>query len=249
VPWSNILFNHVFTERYSDFLLQCKERKEELDLYLLREFTLNYIFEWNKVRGVGHLKTINSFMQLLIFSDLPNIESTKIKKHIIEYEFTYNYIVEYISQILMHFTKNGEFNLLEYFNTVFIKNIDIWGLIMTYSVIIKYLIHKPSDTDNLQLSNLQLQLIDKIKYIMFHYLFEAPLKVIDIDKVALELQNLNSIIENTNINIVKKDLKRINEFKGGSIRKSIRNVRKTRKAIKAIKTKKAIKTRKKPYKK
>ncbi len=231
VPWSNILFNHVFTERYSEFLLECKERKEVLDLYLLREFTMNYIFEWNKVRGSGHLKAINSFMQLLIYNELPNIESKKVKKHVIEYDFTYYYIIEYISQILLHFTKNDEFQFLEYFNTVFIKNIDIWGLVMTYSVIIKYLIPIPTSSQMQQLSSEQKKLVDKIKYIMFHYLFEAPIKAIDVDKVATELQSLNTLISGTNpdinnINIVNNDLKTKYEFKGGSKgRKSIRKGR------------------------
>ncbi len=231
VPWSNILFNHVFTERYSEFLLECKERKEVLDLYLLREFTMNYIFEWNKVRGSGHLKTINSFMQLLIYNELPNIESKKVKKHVIEYDFTYYYIIEYISQILLHFTKNDEFQLLEYFNTVFIKNIDIWGLVMTYSVIIKYLMPDPTSSQ-MPLSS-QKKLVDKIKYIMFHYLFEAPSKAIDVEKVATELQSLNTLISGTNPdinnNIVNNDLKTKYGFKGGSKgRKSNKSTRKGR---------------------
>jgi hypothetical protein len=64
---------------------------------------------------------------------------------------------------------------------------------------------------------------------MFHYLFEAPLKVIDIDKVALELQELNKIantdinIANTNNNILEKDLK---DLKGGL---NVRNYNKRRK--------------------
>jgi len=210
VPWSNILFNHVFTEKYNTFLLLCEERNISLDLYSVREFVLDYIFEWNKIRGVGHLKTINSFFKLLIINDLPNIQSVKIKKHVIEYDFTYNYIVDYISQILLHFTKNNEFQLLEYFNTVFIKNIDIWGLVMTYSIIIKHLVKSSGDLT--QLSKSELMLVNKIKYIMFHYLFEAPLKVIDINKVAEELQSLNNVLE--------KDLKTLSEFKGGS---NIRN--------------------------
>jgi hypothetical protein len=206
VPWSNILFNHIFTERYNSFLLQCEERKILLDSYLVREFVLDYIFAWNKIRGVGHLKTINSFFKLLINNELPNIQSVKIKKHIIEYDFTYNYIVDYISQILLHFTVNSEFQLLDYFNNVFIKNIDTWGLVMTYSTIIKQLVKSSENTK--YLSKSELMLVNKIKYIMFHYLFEAPLKVIDINKVAEELQSLNNILE--------KDLKDFSEPKGGS---------------------------------
>jgi hypothetical protein len=137
---------------------------------------------------------------------MPNIQSVKVKKHVIEYDFTYNYIVDYISHILLHFTVNGEFQILEYFNTVFIKNIDTWGLVMTYSTIIKHLVKSSRELN--QLSKSELMLINKIKYIMFHYLFEAPLKVIDINKVAEELQSLN--------NIFKNDLKTLSSLKGGS---------------------------------
>jgi hypothetical protein len=226
VPWSNILFNHVFSKRYNAFLLQCKDL--ELDLYLVKEFVMDYIFLWNKERGVGHLKSINSFFKLLTYSKLPNIQSANIKKHVIEYEFTYNYIVDYISQILMHFTKNGEFQLLEYFNTVFIKNIDIWGLVMTYSVFIKKLIPSPSHMTRLTAE--QKHLVNKIKRIMFHYLFEAPVKVIDINKVAQELQSLNTIYDNI-IN-TNNDLKTFSELKGGSkSNKSNKNARKGRRRI------------------
>jgi hypothetical protein len=222
VPWSNILFNHDFTKMYNSFLFQCEERKVLLDTYLVREFVLDYIFAWNKIRGVGHLKTINSFFKLLINNELPNVQSVKIKKHVIEYDFTYNYIVDYISQILLHFTKNGEFQILDYFNNVFIKNIDTWGLVMTYSTIIKYLVKSNGELN--QLSKSELMLVNKIKYIMFHYLFESPLKVIDINKVAEELQSLNDILNantnnnnnNNNNNIFKKDLKDFSELKGGS---------------------------------
>lgn len=240
VPWSNILFNHDFTKMYNSFLFQCEERKILLDTYLVREFTLDYIFAWNKIRGVGHLKTINSFFKILVNvnNDMPNVQSVKVKKHVIEYDFTYNYIVDYISQILLHFTKNGEFQLLEYFNNVFIKNIDTWGLVMTYSTIVKYLVKSPGDTT--KLSKSESELVNKIKYIMFHYLFEAPLKVIDINKVSEELQSLNNILNaNTNNNILKKDLKdfsninNFNKIKGGS--KNYKNSKKRNTLKKTIK--------------
>jgi hypothetical protein len=252
VPWSNILFNHDFTKMYNSFLFQCEERKVTLDSYLVREFVLDYIFAWNKIRGVGHLKTINSFFKLLVNNDMPNIQSVKVKKHVIEYDFTYNYIVDYISQILLHFTKNGEFQLLEYFNTVFIKNIDTWGLVMTYSIIIKHLVKSSGDLT--QLSKSESELVNKIKYIMFHYLFEAPLKVIDVNKVAEELQSLNNILianTNNNYNILKKDLKDLkdlkdfNELKGGSnvrINKTY-NKRKKRTTFKKTTKKSLIKRR------
>jgi hypothetical protein len=37
--------------------------------------------------------------------------------------------------------------------------------------------------------------IEKIKYIIIHFLFENPTEVIDINKLATELQSLNGLIE------------------------------------------------------
>jgi hypothetical protein len=40
------------------------------------------------------------------------------------------------------------------------------------------------------------QFIQKIKYIIIHFLFETPTEVININKLATELQSLNGLIAN-----------------------------------------------------
>ena len=75
----------------------------------------------------------------LSYNELNAIESKKVKNHVIEYEFTYYYIVEYISKILFKYTNNGKLNLLEYFNQIFLKNIDVWGLTMLYMVFLDHI--------------------------------------------------------------------------------------------------------------
>ena len=124
---------------------------------------------------------------------MPAIENRKIKNHVIEYDFTYYYIIEYISKILLQYTVNGKLNLLDYFNNVFLKNIDVWGLTMIYMVFLDHLYEIYNDNSE-QLNVYHMQFIDKIKYIIIHFLFENPTEIIDINKLAAELQTLNTLI-------------------------------------------------------
>ena len=89
------------------------------------------------------------------------------------------------------------------------------------------------------------QFIQKIKYIIIHFLFETPTEVIQINKLALELQSLNGLIakfDNPGLNHVNyfESLKKIDTSHlkevGGSIRRS--------KMIRRSKTKTKTKTNK-----
>ena len=210
VPFSVILFNKDFTRRYAEFMVTLDKENKKLDMFYLKEFVTNYIFAWNKIRGIGHLKIINSIIQKLTRHDLTEIKKEKIKKHVMEYNFTYGYIVDYISSILLKFTVDGEFKLLNYFNSVFLKTIDIWGLVMNYLIFLNDF----GDYDDLNQS--QIEFIDKIKYIVIHYLFESPTKVIDVNKLVKELQELNSIIMQFFVTNTKTNL-------GNGITKSIQS--------------------------
>jgi len=244
VPFSVILFNKKFLEKYGKFLENSEN--QELNYYAIREFVINYIFYWNKIRGAGHLKTINSIVKHLSFNKLYAIENKRVKDHVIEYEFTYYYIVEYISKILFKYTtkdnnnNKNKLNLLAYFNEIFLKNIDVWGLTMLYMVFLDHIQQvfenkeKEKEKENTGYS----QFIQKIKYIIIHFLFETPTEVININKLATELQSLNGIIanfnkpgqSNTSVNyfesLKKIDTSHIKEVGikevGGSINKSIK---------------------------
>jgi hypothetical protein len=204
VPFSVILFNKKFIEKYNLFI----KKHETIDFFSIREFVINYIFYWNKIRGAGHLKTINSIFKRLTHHMLPAIENTKIKNHIVEYDFTYYYIVEYISKILFKYTIQGSLNLLDYFNNVFLKNIDVWGLTIIYMEFLDniYEIYK----DNLTLYHLRF--IEKIKYIIIHFLFENPTEVININKLAYELRSLNNIIADFEKNNSNKTTNTLSEY-------------------------------------
>jgi hypothetical protein len=226
VPFSVILFNNEFVSRYTEFLIL----NTNPNYFFIREFVINYIFIWNDIRGPGHLNTINSFMKKLMFNELPAIKKEKIKEHIIEYDFTYYYIVEYISQILLHFTSDGKFHLFKYFNNVFLKNIDIWGFVMIYISMFEKL-YPQFD----KLNEYQMQFINKVKYIIIHFLYESPVKPIVVDDLVKELTSLNTLVEKFDLNVTPRKgeyLLSLSEKGGKSEIKQ--NTNKTRKRIRKI---------------
>jgi hypothetical protein len=148
---------------------------------------------WNNIRGSGHLSTINGIIKKLTKQNLKIniINNEKIKDHLIEYDFTYYYIIEYLSKILEKYTNNGKIDLMEYFENIFLKNIDIWGFTMIYVILYEKFYEFYGD--------LNMKFMDKIKYIIIHYLFENPISRIDVSSLVKELTNLNTIIEHINL--------------------------------------------------
>ena len=132
VPFSNILFNSFFDKMYNEFLIKLKNDNKQQNYDNTLIFTIDYVLKWIKERGHGHLKTINSILTLIFGNDSTIIQNSKKFTSSKKYELTFNFIFMYITKILITFTKNGVFDNLSYFNLVFLKNIDIWGLVMTY---------------------------------------------------------------------------------------------------------------------
>lgn len=226
VPFSSIIFNKDFLRTYNNFL----NINKVPEYFQIREFVVNYIFLWNEIRGAGHLSAINNIVTNLTIKELVTVKGKKIRHHLIEYNFTYYYIIEYLSQILYKYTKNGEFHMMIYFNTIFLKNIDIWGFVMIYVYIYEYL-YETFET----LHESQMLFIDKIKYIIVHFLYETPIEEINAYSLADELTNLNTLIDNFAINMSASKLSYFSSFsgereKGGTkLTKSVKSRRNKRK--------------------
>jgi len=225
VPFSSILFNKDFMKLYTKFLTL----NQNPNSYQIREFIMNYIFIWNETRGSGHLSAINDIIRELTIKELPSIKNKKVKEHVVEYDFTYYYIIDYLSAILEKFTNNGVFDLMLYFNTVFLKNIDIWGFTMTYIVLYEYL-YRSFDS----LNEYQMQFVLKIKYIIIHFLFECPVTPINTDLLVNEFKSLNKLIDM--FDIPKKSLKLELEI-GGKLSRGKTNKNRNIKRNKTMKRK------------
>ena len=126
LPFSVILFNSKFEERYQrfmkdEFLKKTGSYVIDLDnqesMSMLWSFIGEYINYHNEWRGPGHYELIKT-----IWDDYsPTGDAIDI-------------IILYLLSILMVYTneKNGNFESQLYFQDVFLKNIDIWGLLMCY---------------------------------------------------------------------------------------------------------------------
>ena len=180
VPFSNILFNDTFEKMYASFL------KENPDpgYYIIRSFVINYTIAWIDKRGPGHLKTLNSLFRKMFEKELHNVDA-KFKDDIVEFEYTFYFIFEYLSQILFKFTKNNKFDAMSYFSDAFTKNIDIWGFVIIYVPILEYLY----DNYN-KLNETEINIVKTIKELIF-ILFEYSTEPINVEKVQQQLKQLD----------------------------------------------------------
>jgi len=180
VPFSSILFNNTFTNMYTQFLKNNTPTHENI-----RPFVIDYIYEWNKKRGSGHLDAYNRIFSNLYIDKLLNIPS-ELKDKIIMFDFTLHYITEYITNILITYTHSKKINLIHYLNDIYKKNIDIWGFIMCYNPIIERLSYHYGS-----LNPYEMQVFDHLKDIFIRYLFTFETSPIDTHLLVVDLKKLN----------------------------------------------------------
>ncbi len=116
VPFSVIIFSDAFIEKYTRYLKDGGVPEETQ----LKPFVIDYINFWMKERGAGHYKFINEIMFTLFSNSLTSI-SAESKPQVIETQITMNYIVNYIIDVLVHFTRfrdDKTLNLREYLDKV-----------------------------------------------------------------------------------------------------------------------------------
>ena len=139
VPFSNILFSNAFHRYYDNFLLENNGDLTHLRRFI-KQFTDYYIESNGHVRifdGVFDKKSsiitaeyeINKIKNAITYSSLS--DTTYVGNNELKI-IHMNYIYEYIYKILIKYTSNKFFNVIGYFEEVYIHNLDIWGFIMGY---------------------------------------------------------------------------------------------------------------------
>jgi serine/threonine protein kinase len=184
VPFSNILFSDLFSEKYSKFLLAYKNPS----YFEIKIFVINYVIEWTKERGIGHLKTINQMFKDFFEKEIDSLDGELLEK-LLKYSITYSSIFDYIAKILFKYTKNGKIKLKSYLSDVFLKNIDVWGLIITYLPMYEVL-NKSYKT----LSDDEIDLLHHLKNIILIAL-DGSDKPINVDHLVKMMRELNSHYE------------------------------------------------------
>jgi serine/threonine protein kinase len=235
VPFSIILFNDTFTKMYAEFL----KKHKEPTYFETREFTINYVVTWINERGPGHLKSLNNIFKAFFDRGLINIEE-QFKEDLIEFEYTFYFIFEYISYVLFKFTREGKFDKMDYFSQVFLKNLDVWGLTMSYLPILEYLENYYDD-----LCECELEIIDTIKSAVL-YVIECSYVPIDVDKLANKLEKLDHLFlkaeKNSTVNFEERRTTSTTH-KSSSSKKKSSSSKKTRKTSSSKKNSLSKKTR------
>jgi len=183
VPFSNIIFNKLFEKMYNEFL----KKNPNPDSTSIRSFVINYTFAWVDERGPGHLGTLNGLFRNIFENTIKDVDE-KFKKEIIEYNYTFYFIFEYLTRVLVKFTTGSKFDEMTYFSEVFLKNIDIWGFIMTYIPIFEYL-----QKNYKKLNDIELQIMKTIKD-MILLAYESSSEPISIEKLEDMLENLGVLL-------------------------------------------------------
>ena len=192
VPFSVILFSDSFIEKYTKYLEDNLEKDSvKLTAGQLKPFAIDYINFWMKERGAGHYKYINEVMFMLFANSLTDISESD-KPQVIETQITMEYIVDYIVDVLLHFTKfkaDGSLDLRQYLDNVFIKIVDIWGFIISYVPIIEIL------SDNYKsLTKQELKIFNQLQFIFVEYLYNPRHEPIDMKELYTDLKILGDLL-------------------------------------------------------
>ena len=199
VPFSNILFSDDFYKSYTKFLKQSINIPKEHVKDKTKLMVVNYIFTFfnNDSRGHwGYLKYMNN----MLYGKKLLINDAGEKKNVLDYEFTFDIIVDYLCDVLYKYTDYNSNKFLhdKYFKEVFSKNVDVWGFITTYFAI--YLKFYNSTQDK------YLLLKSRIRDIITNYCFSTNYASIPInlEKLLRDLKNLSIIIGEKPESMVKK---------------------------------------------
>ena len=191
VPFSVVIFNNSFAKEYNLFCDKLTTATpSDFELY---EFVLNYVFAWNKKRGAGHFSTIHSVFTKLSMDNLPDVQRQRIKQHVVEYDFTYHYVVEYIVAVLKKYgrRRDGGDRLGEYLYDVFLPNIDMWGMLMVFMNLYESMLVSPIAGIN----------TDELKSVLVSLLFGDPTRVLTPELVARQLHDVFAGNANANADV------------------------------------------------
>ena len=217
VPFSVIIFSDAFVEKYTKYLKDGGKTTEEQ----LKPFVIDYINFWMKKRGSGHYKFINEMMYTLFNNELTSISEEK-KANVIETEITMDYIINYIVDVLVHFTKfknDGTLDLRVYLDNVFIEIVDVWGFISIYFPIIE-LLHENYSS----LTKAEMRIFKQLQFIFVEYLYNPRHEPINMDMLFKDLKDLGNLIY---ISLTGK--KKTSSLKTNSLNTSSNKSKKTRK--------------------
>jgi len=199
MPFSIILFETKFKESFINYV----NKDIVLTYQLIRTFIINYYTE-RLSKSINHFYIFNNLIKKLFYDDLINIKSVKEKQFIIYYEYTFYFIIEYLTAIIYHYTKNHVLNLDKYYNDIYSKIIDIWGFFNLFDKLYDkiYNVKVKDKYDN--------NILYLIKNFYVNEIYSNPLQIINTDKMITIIKEINNNLNKTSTLVYKCKFKKNN---------------------------------------
>jgi serine/threonine protein kinase len=197
MPFSIILFETEFKESFIDYLNQ----DVVLNYQLIRTFIINYYTE-RLSKSISHFNIFNNLIKKLFYEDLINIKNVKEKLYMIYYEYTFYFIIEYLTAIVFHYTKNKVLNLDKYYNAIYSKIVDIWGFFNLFDLLYNK-IYNVKTKDKYHHNILFL-----IKNFYVNEIYTKPLQIINTNKMIETIKEINDNLNKTSTIFYKNELKK-----------------------------------------
>jgi len=143
LPPSCVLFNDEFSNAINAFLLT-QEHNQKPSRDDIVAFSAGFIGDWNQIRGEGSISIMNTIYGKLVpyasnKYDIPYAGKERSGAYMGIDNAVPAFAVHYIANILEKYIRGGEFYLEEYYNQVYLKNLDIWGFVISFTVMFNLL--------------------------------------------------------------------------------------------------------------
>lgn len=197
MPFSIILFETEFKESFIDYLNQ----DIVLNYQLIRTFIINYYTE-RLSKSISHFNIFNNLIKKLFYEDLINIKNVKEKLYMIYYEYTFYFIIEYLTAIVFHYTKNKVLNLDKYYNNIYSKIVDLWGFFNLFDLLYNKIY-------NLKIKDkYHHNILFLIKNFYVNEIYTKPLQIINTNKMIETIKEINDNLNKTSTIFYKNELKK-----------------------------------------
>jgi serine/threonine protein kinase len=195
-PFSTFLFSKDIIDQYEIFLKNMKKDNIPFTRNSLRVFAISHYLNYKKVNEKQHKILRDIFIKAHEGDFLKHLKGEQlfVDDAITEQMYMY-YVINYIIDVLMSYTdlSKDKLNLDKYFSTVYIYNVDIWGIMSIYY---EFIINSP--TSYALSSNDYKLFINKIMHILIEHIFVNGSQRINTEKLANSIRNVNRYLEGIN---------------------------------------------------
>lgn len=220
VPPTCVILNDKFTKKYDEYLT----KNPKPSIKEVTTFVTYYLNYWNEYRGTGSLNIMNYIYEGVLDKNNITIEQS---------EYVGDDIKMYITNVVYTYTKNGKFELEKYYHDVYLKNIDLWGIVISCIMVLVMLFENKHSLNAVE-HMLLYDISELYLYIIEHDI--KPMKVKSIYKYLKQISELYSSFDDINI-VNATTVKGIKMKSSQSNIINKKNRRVTRKHIKSSKNK------------